>query len=177
MNRAHRSEEHDLVVEQLQRLHLAITERLGALVTTRRTDRTAFSSVRLDNMILLTAIQLKVVRRVVELMDQGRHEEALFFWSMQFQTRAFVEVMSASAPATQPNPVKHSKLERRELFPTSPDFLKAPSSSQSGQSVNLSVSCQVAHLQMPLGQEFVGWGSSPSYRRSPSDARMRSSVR
>ncbi|EGZ20316.1 hypothetical protein PHYSODRAFT_439699, partial [Phytophthora sojae] len=100
MNRAHRSEEHDLVVEQLQRLHLAITERLGALD------------------------------------DMKKH-------------------CSSGACSSRP---ERFKLERRELFPTSPDFLKAPSSSQSGQSVNLSVSCQVAHLQMPLGQEFVGWG-------------------
>ncbi|KAE9136720.1 hypothetical protein PF010_g1575 [Phytophthora fragariae] len=158
MNRALRSHDHERMTDELQRLQLSIDERLGALVASRRTDKTTLRAVRLDSMILLTVMQLTVVRHVAELIDQGQLEDALFFWSMQFQTRAFAEVVSAPATTTQPSPTKHGKLERNELFPVSSDFMKASPSSQSGQSMNVSVCCQVAHLQMPLGQEFVGWG-------------------
>ncbi|KAJ8578308.1 hypothetical protein ON010_g897 [Phytophthora cinnamomi] len=158
MNRALRSQEHEVMMERLHRLGLTVDERLSTLVAMRRTDKTILKSIRLDNVILLTVMQESILRRIVELIGQGQHEDALFFWGMQFQTRAFAEVISPAAPTAQPSPAKHGKVERNELFPASSDFLKAPSSSQSGQSVNVSVCCQVAHLQVPLGQEFVGWG-------------------
>ncbi|EEY64682.1 uncharacterized protein PITG_16110 [Phytophthora infestans T30-4] len=53
--------------------------------------------------------------------------------------------------------LEYIKGERNELLPSSPDFLKIPSANHSGQPMSFSVCCQVAHLQMPLGQEFVGW--------------------
>ncbi|OWZ22256.1 hypothetical protein PHMEG_0003076 [Phytophthora megakarya] len=67
-------------------------------------------------------------------------------------------VISTSDPSVQPNLEKQNKVERNELLPTNSDFLKVSFSNHSSQSTSMSVCCQIAHLQIPLGQEFVGWG-------------------
>eukprot|EP00644_Phytophthora_capsici_P017898 jgi/Phyca11/43677/gw1.62.46.1 len=69
-----------------------------------------------------------------------------------------VATRRAEKPSSCLRPGKHGKVERSELFPVGADFLKDSASSHVGQSTNMVVSCQVAHLQMPLGQEFIGWG-------------------
>ncbi|KAG7393025.1 hypothetical protein PHYPSEUDO_013513 [Phytophthora pseudosyringae] len=162
MNRALRSDQHEQLHQQLRQLQVAVDGRLEALVATRRLDKaTSSCPVRLENLILLSAMQSEVVRHVDHLVERGQHEDAAFFWSMQFQTRVFLEIMATPGSNVQPSPGKHSKVERNELFPSSTDFLKVPFSSHAGQSTSMSVCCQVAHLQMPLGHEFVGWGRIP----------------
>ncbi|KAF4146511.1 hypothetical protein GN958_ATG04284 [Phytophthora infestans] len=156
MNQALRSNQYETKFRQLIKVQVGLRGRLEGLVTMRRAEKTS-SSVRLENMLLLGKMQAEIVDRVVVLLGQGRQEDALFFWSMQLQTRVYVETMTTANATVQLNPGKLSKGERNELLPSSPDFLKIPSANHSGQPMSFSVCCQVAHLQMPLGQEFVGW--------------------
>ncbi|KAG3118018.1 hypothetical protein PI125_g3253 [Phytophthora idaei] len=158
MNQALRSDQHDAMCQQLQRLKVAARGRMDGLVVVRRVKKTISSSVRLENMLLLSKMQAEIVENVILLLEQGQQEDALFFWSMQCQTRIFVETTTTPNSTVQSSPGKHSKVERNELLPSSSDFLKATSSNHSGQPTSFSVCCQVAHVQMPLGQEFVGWG-------------------
>ncbi|KAL3661052.1 hypothetical protein V7S43_014068 [Phytophthora oleae] len=131
--------------ETLSQLHLlrdTLRERLVRLVAARNAEKLS-TFVRLETMILLSAKQLEVLSHVIDLIEQEQQEEALFFWSMQFQTRVFVEVM-LPGPNVQPGPGKHGKVERSELFPASVDFLKDSASYHAGQSTNM--------------VEFIGWG-------------------
>ncbi|KAK1931672.1 hypothetical protein P3T76_013001 [Phytophthora citrophthora] len=146
----------DGALSQLHPLRDTLRGRLAYLVATRCTDKPS-RSVRLETMILLSAKQLEVVSHVINLMDQEQQEEALFFWNMQFQTRVFIEII-LPGPNVQTSAGKHGKVERSELFPVNGNFLKDSASFHAGQATNIIVSCQVAHLQMPLGQEFIGWG-------------------
>ncbi|POM71730.1 LOW QUALITY PROTEIN: Hypothetical protein PHPALM_11665 [Phytophthora palmivora] len=149
MNRVLRSDQHEGICHQLNQLRVNVRTRLDGLVATRRTGKTASSSVRLENMILLSAMQSEVVNHVTDLIVQGRQEDAMFFWNMQFQTRAFAEIISTTGSTAQPNTGKHLKVEKIELIPTNSNFLKATTSNHSGQSTSMSI---------PFGHEFVGWG-------------------
>ncbi|KAL4108899.1 hypothetical protein PRIC1_000608 [Phytophthora ramorum] len=97
---------------KLRQLQLMINERLQGLVSTRRTDKAASSSIRLENIILLSVMQSDI-----------------------FQTRAFVETISTPGTVIQPSPGKHNRLERSELLPTSPDAMKIPVSNQAPTNV------------------------------------------
>ncbi|GMF10299.1 unnamed protein product [Phytophthora lilii] len=156
MNKALQQERHQRVIEELHLIEDTTHKELQSLAALRRADKKA--SFRLESMILLSNQHARIVRQFLNLAEQGQEEEARFFWGMQFQTRAFVEITSTPSSTTQPSPGKHLKRDKFELFPTGPEFLKTPSFGHTGQSVNMTVYCQVAHLQIPLGQEFVGWG-------------------
>ncbi|POM67110.1 LOW QUALITY PROTEIN: hypothetical protein PHPALM_16931 [Phytophthora palmivora] len=149
MNRVLRSDQHEGICHQLNQLRVNVRTNLDGLIATHRTGKTASSSVRLENMILLSAMQSEVVNHVTELLVQRRQEDAMFFWNMQFQTRVFAETISTTGSSVQPNIGKHLKVEKIELIPTNSNFLKATASNHSGQSTSMSI---------PFGYEFVGWG-------------------
>ncbi|ETL97662.1 hypothetical protein L917_05104 [Phytophthora nicotianae] len=156
MNQVLRLDQHYATCQQLRRLKVALGRRMEGLIAMRRLEKT-LNSVRLENMLLLSAMQSEIVDHVIQLVEQGQQEDAVFFWSLQFQTRIFVESMAATTSTVQLSPMKLSKMERNELLAGTSDFVKLMSSNHSGQAMSFSVCCQVAHLEIPLGQEFVGW--------------------
>lgn len=148
---------HPTRIDRLQKLQADLTVMLETLSTAWHSN-TAYLCLRLENVLLLTAHQSKVVRHMMKLSERGHDEEISFFWSLQLQTRVFMETLLGPGPTTLQHSGKNgvTGLARNELFPTHNEFRKVGAASHSGQSSILSVCCQIAHFQLPLGQEFTG---------------------
>ncbi|RLN80154.1 hypothetical protein BBJ28_00008756 [Nothophytophthora sp. Chile5] len=150
-----------LQVEQQQRLlqlRDTVSNRLTGLVASRQANRAATANVRVENLLLLTARHSEVLGHLVELFQQDQTEEALFFWSLQFQTRVYLEAASASTNTSSSAVAAALKAggnraERTEMLLPTADLVAGGT----GQAMELAVYSQIAHLQLPLGQEFVGW--------------------
>ncbi|RLN44888.1 hypothetical protein BBJ28_00010735 [Nothophytophthora sp. Chile5] len=144
--------------QRLLQLRETVSDRLTALVASRQANRAAAANVRVESLLLLAARHAEVLGHLAELFQQGQTEEALFFWSLQFQIRVYLEAALASTSSSSSAVATALKAggiraERTEVLLPTADLVTGGTR----QATELAVYSQIAHLQLPLGQEFVGW--------------------
>lgn len=106
----------------------------------------------IENLVLLNRFHSEVTARLTHLLNQGREEDARFFWNLQFK----VNLCIASAINAGGRAGQHAeKVELPEELDSAMEAMKLRDMDP------VEVYAQVAHVDLALGREFTGWGRLP----------------